>query len=133
VLGALEDWLREPYDTVDLYARREGLRRRLDARSPVVFDQDGLLHRGRRWVDLSPRELRLVRALLEREGAAVARGELAVTLYGAGAADATRGPATERAVDGFVRRARIRLAPLGLAIHTVRGFGYMIQVRDLPT
>jgi hypothetical protein len=124
--GPLEDWVREPYDSVDLYARRERLRRRLEAWAPARFDADGLLQRGNRWVALPPLEDRLVRALNAQPGAAVPRQELVAVLYPESGED------RHRALDSFVRRARERLAPLGLVIHTVRGIGYMLEVRELP-
>jgi len=125
--GPLEDWLRQPFDSVDLYARRERLRRRLDACAPARFDDDGLLQRGRRWVALAPREDRLVRALLPHQGRPVPRAALVEALYPETRED------PHRALDTFVRRARTHIAPLGLAIHTVRGIGYMLESRDLPS
>jgi hypothetical protein len=127
VWGPLEDWVREPVDAVDVYARRERLRRRLDALAAPVFDEDGLLHRGRRWVSLPELEHRLVYVLLDRLGLPVSRQALVSAIY----------PDTQedrhRALDAFVRRARGRLAPLGLEIHTVRGIGYMLEAREMPT
>jgi DNA-binding winged helix-turn-helix (wHTH) protein len=124
--GPLEDWVREPFDTVDLYARRERLRRRLRAWSPARFDADGLLCRGDRWVALPPLEERLVRALFERPGTVVGRATLVAALY------PETGQDRHRALDSFVRRTRERLAPLGLGIHTVRGIGYLLEVGELP-
>jgi len=122
----LEDWVREPLDAVELYTRREHLRRRLAARPAAVLDDDGLLHRGPHWVALSPAEGRLVAALLANLGSAVARAALV---------DAVRphvGHDPHRTLDTFVRRARDRLRPLGLVIHTVRGTGFLLEARDLP-
>jgi hypothetical protein len=124
--GPLEDWLREPVDPVELYTRRERLRRRLDARTPAALDDDGLLHRGTRWVALSPMEVRLVRALLARQGSPVARADLVAAIRPETGVD------DHRALDTFVRRARRRLAPLALAIHTVRGTGFMLEADELP-
>ena len=123
--GPLEDWVREPYDAVDLYARRERLRRRLDALAAPAFDDDGLLHRGRRWVALPELEDRLVRVLLDRLGLPVSRRALVSAIY------PDTGEDRHRALDSFVRRARGRLAPLGLEIHTVRGIGYMLEAREM--
>lgn len=125
--GPLEDWLREPFDAVDLYARRERLRRRVAARAPARFDEDGLLHRGEHWVALAPIEDRLVRVLLARQGMPVGRQMLVTAIYPDSQED------RHRALDSFVRRARVRLAPLGLEIHTVRGIGYMLEARELPS
>jgi len=123
--GPLEDWLREPIDPIELYTRRERLRRRLAARAPAAFDGDGLLHRGPHWVALSPTEALLVEALLARQGAPVARPDLVAAIRPDSGVDA------HRALDTFVRRARERLAPLGLVIHTVRGTGFMLEADEL--
>jgi hypothetical protein len=126
VWGGLEDWLREPADPVELYLRRERLRRQMEARAPAALDEDGLLHRGHRWVALSPTELALVRPLVSRQGAVVSHEELVAAIGPRPRADA------HRDVRSFVRGLRPRLAPLGLAIHNVRGTGFLLQAHDLP-
>jgi hypothetical protein len=127
VWGGLEDWLREPADPVELYTRREQLRRRMEAQAPVVLDDDGLLHRGARWVALSPSELALMRPLVARQGAVVSHQALVDAIGAEGRLDANRD------VRSFVRSLRLRLAPLGLELHNVRGAGFLLQARDLPS
>jgi hypothetical protein len=126
----LEDWLREPPDAIELYVRRERLRRRVDARRPVTVDADGLVHRGPRWVAMSPTELVLVRLLVAHQGRVVPREDLLAALRpeagtdgepSAGKDDATR------AVDTFIRRSRQRLEPLGVVIHNIRGAGFLLR------
>ena len=124
--AGIEDWLREPADPVELYMRRERLRRRMAARAPVVLDDDGLLHRADRWVALSPHELALVRLLVARQGAVVSHRALVEAIGGDGRLDA------KRDVRSFVRGLRTRLAPLGLQVHNVRGAGFLLQAVDLP-
>jgi Transcriptional regulatory protein, C terminal len=122
----LEDWLREPADPVELYTRRERLRRRMETRAPVELDQDGLLHRGARWVALSPTEQSLMRLLVERQGAVVSHTSLVAAIGADGRLD------PHRDVRSFVRALRHRLAPLGLHVHNVRGAGFLLQADELP-
>ncbi|HJR24537.1 MAG TPA: hypothetical protein VJ804_03630, partial [Acidimicrobiales bacterium] len=67
----LEDWIRVPAGDVDLRARVEGLRRRVESRvAPAPdLDDDGVLRLGGQWVSLPPVEARLMAALLDRYGA----------------------------------------------------------------
>jgi DNA-binding response OmpR family regulator len=122
VLDELEDWIRVPADEVDLHARVDALDRRSRARRPAVpdLDEDGVLRVGSAWVPLPPVEARLASALLERFGAVVSRDALAR----AGWPDGSPG---RNALDVHVLRLRRRLAPLGLAIRTVRARGYLLE------
>jgi hypothetical protein len=54
--GEMEDWIRIPADEVDLRARVDGLRRRIDGKAVVVpeLDDDGVLRVSDRWVSLPP-------------------------------------------------------------------------------
>lgn len=126
VWDALEDWVREPAEPVELYTRRERLRRRMETRAPVVLDEDGLLHRGPRWVALSPTEQALMRLLVERQGAVVSHKALVAAIGPGGRLD------PHRDVRSFVRALRHRLAPLGLHVHNVRGAGFLLQADELP-
>jgi DNA-binding response OmpR family regulator len=118
----LEDWIRVPADEVDLHARVENLNRR--SRSRVAgnpeLDEDGVLRVGAGWVPLPPVEARLTNALIERFGAVVSREALAR----AGWPDGAPG---RNALDVHVLRLRRRVAPLGLAIRTVRSRGYLLE------
>jgi DNA-binding winged helix-turn-helix (wHTH) protein len=120
----LEDWIRVPAAEVDLRARVEGLRRRVESREPAVprLDDDGVLRVGSRWVSLPPVEARLTAAMLERFGAVVSREALGR----AGWPDGTPG---RNALDVHVLRLRRRLTPVALAIRTVRSRGYLLERR----
>lgn len=122
VADELEDWIRIPADEVDLHARVEMLDRRLRSRASVVpeLDGDGVLRVGPSWVSLPPVEARLAGALLARYGAVVSRE----TLGRAGWPDGVPG---RNALDVHVLRLRRRLAPLHLAIRTVRARGYLLE------
>lgn len=121
-LDDLEDWIRVPADEIDLQARIANLDRRAAARAtaPPVLDSDGVLRAGDTWVPLPPVEARLTAALLDRFGAVVGRDALAR----AGWPDGAPG---RNALDVHVLRLRRRVAPLALAIRTVRSRGYLLE------
>jgi DNA-binding response OmpR family regulator len=124
----LEDWIRVPVSDADLRARVEWLNRRLaparvSADVPAL-DDDGLLRTGQGWVSLPPVETRLAAALLERFGAVVSRDALARAGWPQGAPG-------RNALDVHVLRLRRRLAPIGLAIRTVRSRGYLLETSDI--
>ncbi len=120
----LEDWIRFPADEVDLRARVEGLQRRVVGLAPPVpeLDDDGVLRAGDRWVSLPPVEARLTAALLDRYGAVVSRENLSKAGWPASGAPG------RNALDVHVLRLRRRLAPLELAIRTVRSRGYLLEL-----
>ena len=125
-LGAdpLEDWVRMPAQPEDLNARRRVLRRRSLARTPIHLDDDGLLHRGRAWVALSPVELRLFAELYTAQGRVVSRAQLLRSLRPALADDDVR------ALDSSMLRVRRRVRPLGAIVRTVPRAGFLLEVAD---
>jgi hypothetical protein len=123
----LEDWVRPSADAVELYVRRDRLRRRAAARAPASIDADGLLHRGGRWVALPPGELAALTALMSEPGYMVARTDLAAALGMAAEVDQPT-----RTLDNVVRRVRKRIAPLGMAVCAVRGAGFLLEIGELP-
>ena len=84
-----------------------------------TLDEFGVLTHDDTWVGLSPLEESIVRPLLDSFGTTVARVELTNRAW----PDGGRGP---RALDTKIHRIRQRLAPLGLAIHTVRRRGFVL-------
>lgn len=122
----LEDWIRDAADPVEVFVRKERLRRRQAARAPAVLDGDGLLHRGPHWVALTPRELPAATRLLARPGALVPRAELLGVSYPEVVRD------EHRRLDTLMRRLHRRIAPLGLAVHCVRAGGFLLEVGELP-
>jgi DNA-binding response OmpR family regulator len=122
VADELEDWIRVPADEVDLHARVETLDRRLRARGALApdLDRDGVLRFGEAWVSLPPVEARLTEALLARFRAVVSRDAL-------GRAGWPEGVPGRNALDVHVLRLRRRIAPVGLAIRTVRARGYLLE------
>jgi DNA-binding response OmpR family regulator len=122
-LGFLEDWMRLPLDPAELATRRTELLRRLGEAQPLTLDDDGLAHRGRAWVALSPLEAALFRPLIEGRGRVVTRPELIAAARG-------RTTASDPSfLDTYVRRLRERVGPLGATIRTVRGVGHVLDVR----
>lgn len=117
-----EDWIRVPASEADLQARMDGLRRRTATTSECApgIDDDGVLRVADRWVALPPVEARLAVALLDRYGAVVSRDALARAGWPAGSPG-------RNALDVHMLRLRRRLAPLDLAIRTVRSRGYLLE------
>lgn len=118
----LEDWVRVPASDGEMQARLEALSLRSrahDSSSPDV-DGDGVLRYRGQWVSLAPLEARLTAALLARFGAVASRETLIRTLWPG------KSPG-RNALDVHVLRLRRRLAPLGLAIRTVRSRGYLLE------
>ena len=118
----LEDWVRESSGDLDVRARLEGLRLRVEQTLELVpeLDDDGVIRFGERWAPLPPVEARLTRALVRRFGAVVSRDDLAA----AGWPDGAPG---RNALDVHVLRLRRRLEPVRLAIRTVRSRGYLLE------
>jgi hypothetical protein len=116
-----EDWVRVPADERDVLARSDGIRRRLgNTDEPPKLDEDGLLRFGGRWVSIPPMEVRLLSALIDRMGSVVSRDELSERTWPEGAKG-------RNALDVHMLRLRRRVAPVGLAIRTVRSRGYLIE------
>jgi len=118
--SCLEDWLRLPADDADVRARVVSLSRRA-AHHPVVpaVDELGqLTHRGVA-VFLSPLEHRLVVPLIENFGHGVADDVLVHEAWPEGGG--------EKVLRVHVSRLRRRIAPLGLTVVSIRGFGYLLR------
>lgn len=122
----LEDWVRVPSNEEEVRTRLValGARSRFHAREVPELDSDGVLRFAARWVALPPVESRLTAALLDRFGAVVSRGALARSGWPDGAP-------RRNALDVHVVRLRRRLAPVGLAIRTVRSRGYLLEPSEM--
>jgi two-component system OmpR family response regulator len=114
--------VRVPADEADISARVETLDARVRAHERQVpeLDVDGVLRFDGSWVGLPPVEARLMESLLTRYGAVVSRDQLARSGWPDGAPG-------RNALDVHVLRLRRRIAPLGLAIKTVRSRGYLLE------
>ena len=72
-------------------------------------------------VDLSPREFELLELLASRPGHPVSKAAIGSRL------SRTRGVLSDTAIELCVLRLRRRLAPFGMQIRTLRGFGYSLM------
>jgi Transcriptional regulatory protein, C terminal len=118
--SCLEDWIRLPATDEDIRARLIALSHHA-VRHPSAphVDPWGQLSFRDMNVFLSPREYAIVQALVDRFGTAVSEEELIQTAwpdYG-----------TETALRVHCHRLRKRLAPLGLTVKNIRGYGYMMH------
>ncbi len=120
VCDPLEDWIRVPATEVDLATRVATLHTRATDTVVPDLDHDGVLRIGAGWVSLPPVEARLTAALIDRFGSVVSREAL-------GRAGWPGGAPGRNALDVHVLRLRRRVAPVGLAIRTVRSRGYLLE------
>jgi len=118
----LEDWVREPAAEADLRIRMAHLAARAATHIAVApdVDDDGVLSYGPARLSLPPVESRITAAMAERFGAVVSRDRLSQAGWPQGAPG-------RNALDVHVLRLRRRLAPVGLAIRTVRSRGYLME------
>ena len=118
----LEDWVRTSDGELDVCARLEGLRLRLEQTRTIVprLDADGVIRFGDRLATLPPVEARITDPLVRRFGAVVSRTELTA----AGWPDGDPG---RNALDVHMLRLRRRRAPVRRAIRTVRSRGYLLE------
>jgi two-component system OmpR family response regulator len=125
-----DDYLTKPFDFEELLARVDALGRRGRRGGELRAGRLALDERGRQArlddtrVDLSPRELDVLRVLMERSGDVVTRAELLDVVWG----HAFTGP--PNVVDVYVGYLRGKLRPLdaSVRIETVRGLGYRLVV-----
>ena len=103
----------------DLESRIEELH--VDGRPVAVQGTAVVTSAGR--VELATREVQLLRALAERPGAVVSKGELLARVWGSGTAD-------PHLVEVTVGRLRRRLEPVGIAVATVPRRGYRLALLD---
>lgn len=121
----LQDWIRVPASEADVAARVAGLAQRGQRHVSAVpsLDDDGVLHFRTGWVALPPVEMRLTRSLVDRYGAVVGREAITRAGWPSGAPQ-------RNALDVHILRLRRRLAPVGLAIRTIRSRGYLLEESD---
>ncbi|HOM11864.1 MAG TPA: response regulator transcription factor [Rubrivivax sp.] len=123
-----DDYLVKPFAMQELIARMRTLTQR-HRDGPGMLSIGGLhLDLGKRsatvcgaQIALSGREWEVIAFLVERAGKAVAKAQIADSL-----SEAT-GAATDNLIEVYVSRLRPRLAPAGIVIRTVRGFGYLLE------
>lgn len=118
-----EDWLRWPPDPSELLHRAKTLGQRVPAtlEPDPVLDDDGILHRGDRWLAVSPAQQPVLRLLLDRMDEVVRFDDVVAAYAAAGGSTL---PASVRTV---VSRLEARIAELGLEIVTIRGRGILLR------
>ena len=125
-----DDYLPKPFDLDELEARLRALGRRNPAAPPsgstrlgsVEYDrQSGAIHFQDEVLELTPREARLMHALLARPGHAVSKERLFELVF-AGEPDVQY-----EAVEVVAYRLRKKLAHTGVSLVTLRGLGYLLK------
>jgi DNA-binding response OmpR family regulator len=117
----LEDWVAHDAGEAEVAARRAAvLARAARHGARPALDEHGVLRHRDGWVPLSPVERSLASVLVDCFGTVVRRETLARRAW-------PDGLPTRNALDVLVLRLRRRIAPLGLAIRTVRARGYLLE------
>ena len=135
-----DDYLPKPFDLDELEARLRALVRRSQAQNAMQaqgggreadlqlghlrFDRDsGAVLLRDQVMELTPRELALLRALLAKPGHAVPKERLFEVVF-PGEIDVQF-----EAIEVVVYRLRKKLANTGVALQTLRGLGYLLKAR----
>lgn len=123
-----DDYLIKPFSFDELLARVEALTRRKYAKKTPLFQIDDLtldqrsreVYRGKKKVDLTPREYALLELLILRGGEVLSRTEIEHHIY-----DEHVSPMSN-VVDTAIYALRRKLGSPQL-IHTARGHGYVLK------
>ncbi|AOW12961.1 two-component system response regulator [Hydrogenophaga crassostreae] len=136
-----DDYLAKPFDLDELEARLKALsRRRLPVGAALASDsslshvsalgslrldaESGAAYQGDQVLDLPPRELALLQALLSRPGRAIAKEKLFDWVF-PGALDVQY-----EAIEVVAYRLRKRLTGTGVKLVTLRGLGYLLKADE---
>ncbi|TYQ21178.1 UNVERIFIED_ORG: DNA-binding response OmpR family regulator [Zoogloea ramigera] len=128
-----DDYLVKPFASAELVARVRALARR-HGEPPAVLAMgeltlDCATRRARvrdRVVDLSVREWTVLEYLLQHGARVVSKQQIIEAILPWG------DDLTFNAVEVYVSRLRLKIADAGVAIRTIRGFGYMLELAPAP-
>jgi DNA-binding response OmpR family regulator len=122
------DYVIKPFHLGELKARIRALLRLAPDSAPEVSigklqwnAKLRILRRGKKVIELSPKEHAVLEELLGNLGSLVTKQRLALVLQDGDA------PATTNAIDLVVHRLRKRLEPFGLNLRTIRGLGFLAE------
>lgn len=130
-LGA-DDYVVKPFAVAEIEARLRALLRRPSVQTvtelvcgPLTLDlEHNELRLSGEHLDLPPRELAVLRKLMERAGRIVSKEAVFQSIFG------WEDDARLQAIEVYVSRLRKRLEPAGLEIRGLRGLGYRLEVGD---
>ena len=129
-----DDYLPKPFDLDELEARLRALTRRRGDAAPAPtasslsvgalrYDRDsGAVYHRDQVMELTPRELALMHAVMAKPGHAVSKEKLFELVF-PGEADVQY-----EAIEVVVYRLRKKLAHTGVTLMTLRGLGYLLKV-----
>lgn len=126
-----DDYLVKPFDAAELLARIRAVLRRpggalgvtLTAGNITFDTAERSVEIGATWARLSRREMDLLELFMRRKGRILSKDAIENALYGFDA------PPTPNAIEVATHRLRKKLAELNasIAIHTLRGIGYVLE------
>jgi two-component system, OmpR family, response regulator TctD len=127
-----DDYLAKPFDLDELEARLRALHRRRGAAPETAshsvgalrYDRDsGAIYHADQVLELTPRELALLQALMSKPGHAVSKERLFELVF-PGESDVQY-----EAVEVVVYRLRKKLTATGVKLMTLRGLGYLLKAQ----
>ncbi len=127
-----DDYLTKPFELQELTARLRAFRRRVEGQVSDVLSVGDLsidlanrevLFKGAH-LSLSVREYALLERLMVRVGHVVTKQQMVQAL------SASEDEVSGNAVEVYVYRLRKRLEGINVEIHTIRGFGYLLDATD---
>lgn len=128
-LGA-DDYMLKPFELPELLARLRALLRRSQAATSAVLgfgplEMDTALRRvtlGGQLMELGPREWSVLEYLLLQAPKPAAKDKLLAALTG------WDKEITPNAIEVYISRLRAKLEPAGVALRSIRGFGYRLEI-----